>query len=200
MPPAKLARQVVGGCLLPPACSQLPVAPAAASALPALLPRRSPAHDAHTPAAVPQIVAVRGFNPTGGRLVARQIITHAPPPAPAAAAAPMDVDGPAQAVAVAAGPFTTADDPAGFAPLEALLSALARRAAPPAMLVLLGPFVDVEQPAVAGGTLDVTFQALFVQQVRTVCARAGAAAAAKLDVPARAAAWRERYWKIQTQR
>jgi DNA polymerase alpha subunit B len=122
-----------------------------------------------------QIVGVRGFNPTGGRIVARQVVTHVPPPAGAGAAGAgaMDVDGPspAAAVAVAAGPFTTADDPAGFAPLDALLAALGARPAPPAMLVLLGPFVDVEQPAVAAGSLDVTFQALFVHQVRTPPAR-----------------------------
>jgi DNA polymerase alpha subunit B len=123
-----------------------------------------------------QIAAVRGFNPTGGRIVARRVVTHAPPPPAASASASagqrgrqgaaMDVDGGAGvAVAVAAGPFTTADDPTGFAPLDALLAALAARPAPPALLVLLGPFVDVEQPAVVGGSLDVTFQSLFTHQV-----------------------------------
>ncbi len=120
-----------------------------------------------------QIVGVRGFNPTGGRIVARQVITHAPAaPAPGLAAAAMEVDGGAAAgvpVAVAAGPFATADDPVGFAPLDALLAALAARQAPPSMLVLLGPFVDVEQPAVAGGGLDVTFNSLFVHQVGHGC-------------------------------
>ena len=121
-----------------------------------------------------QVVGVRGFNPTGARLVARRIVTHVPPPpsAAAAAAAPggaaaMDVDGEsvAVAVAVAAGPFTTADDPVGYAPLDALLEALAARAAPPALLVLLGPFVDAEQPAVAAGELDATFAAVFARRV-----------------------------------
>ena len=32
-------------------------------------------------------------------------------------------------------------------------------------LVLLGPFVDVEHPAVSSGSLDVTFEDLFVAQV-----------------------------------
>ncbi|KAI8474794.1 MAG: DNA polymerase alpha/epsilon subunit B-domain-containing protein [Monoraphidium minutum] len=132
-----------------------------------------------------QVVGVRGFNPTGGRIVARRVVTHAPPPAAdasAAGAASMEVDGGGGggggggvAVAVAAGPFTTADDPTGFAPLDALLAALGARAAPPALLVLLGPFVDVEQPAVAAGALDVTFQSLFTHQVL-----------------ARLAAWQER--------
>jgi hypothetical protein len=31
--------------------------------------------------------------------------------------------------------------------------------------VLLGPFVDVEQPLIAGGMIDVTFQQLFQTQV-----------------------------------
>ena len=49
--------------------------------------------------------------------------------------------------AVAAGPFTCAEDCA-FAPLEALLAWAA--AAQPDVLLLLGPFVDAEHPAVAG--------------------------------------------------
>lgn len=37
--------------------------------------------------------------------------------------------------------------------------------------MLLGPFVDVEQPLIAGGMINVTFQALFQTQVRA-CATA----------------------------
>jgi hypothetical protein len=119
-----------------------------------------------------QVVGVRGFNPTGARIVARQVVTHCQPPAAAAARAGptpsgMDVDSstPGTVAAIAAGPFATADDPTCFEPLEALLAALAARPAPPALLVLVGPFVDVENPAVATGALDVTFQSLFAHQV-----------------------------------
>lgn len=130
-----------------------------------------------------QIVGVRGFNPTGARIVARQVVTHVPPPAgPTAADAAMDVDGVAAGpiVAVAVGPFTTADDPTGFAPLEALLSALGGRGAPPVLLVLMGPFVDVEQPAIASGNLDVTFQSLFTHQVGDGWVDAGGGANARV--------------------
>ncbi len=36
----------------------------------------------------------------------------------------------------------------------------------PDLLLLLGPFVDVQQPMVATGLLDVTFQQLFATQAR----------------------------------
>ncbi len=63
---------------------------------------------------------------------------------------------------VAAGPFTLADD-LDYAPLDALLS-VCRRQRPDA-LVLLGPFVDAEQPLVASGLVDMTFQDIFQSQV-----------------------------------
>ena len=62
---------------------------------------------------------------------------------------------------VAAGPFTLADD-LDYAPLDALLS-VCRRQRPDA-LVLVGPFVDAEQPLVASGTIDLTFQDIFESQ------------------------------------
>ena len=63
---------------------------------------------------------------------------------------------------IAAGPFTTAED-TGYAPLAELLAACAARR--PDVLLLLGPFVDVEHPAIASGALDVPFEALFQAQV-----------------------------------
>ena len=39
------------------------------------------------------------------------------------------------------------------------------------MQVLLGPFVDVEQPLIAGGMIDVTFQQLFQTQVGSTLQR-----------------------------
>lgn len=38
--------------------------------------------------------------------------------------------------------------------------------------VLLGPFVDAEQPLIAGGMIDVTFQQLFQTQVGVPCMQA----------------------------
>jgi hypothetical protein len=121
-----------------------------------------------TPSHLMQVVVVRGINPTGNRIIARHIYTHLPPPAPranqlrqleaSAAAAP----GLQLSMVAAAGPFCLLED-LSYAPLASLLQQLA--AAPPQVLLLLGPFVDVENPAVAGGMMDVTFQQLFQQQV-----------------------------------
>lgn len=68
---------------------------------------------------------------------------------------------------VAAGPFTAADSLA-FEPLEELLATAATGLAPDALL-LLGPFVDIEQAAVADGSLAVTFEQLFVMQASSAC-------------------------------
>jgi hypothetical protein len=40
-------------------------------------------------------------------------------------------------------------------------------AAAAAVQMLLGPFVDVEQPLITGGMINVTFQQLFQTQVRS---------------------------------
>jgi len=65
-------------------------------------------------------------------------------------------------LAVAAGPFTCAEDCA-YAPLDALLAWAG--GARPDVLLLLGPFVDAEHPAVAGGLLEESFEELFAAQV-----------------------------------
>ncbi|WIA13462.1 hypothetical protein OEZ85_007042 [Tetradesmus obliquus] len=124
-----------------------------------------------------QVVAVKGVSPNGSRILAKHIWTHLPPPcprasstAPGAAADAMKVDGligggSAEAglsAVVAAGPYCIADDLA-YDPLHEMLTEL--KASPPQMLVLLGPFVDVEQPLISGGMIDVTFQQLFQTQV-----------------------------------
>ena len=67
-------------------------------------------------------------------------------------------------VAVAVGPFTTAAD-RDFEPLHELLAALRAMDAPPAALVLLGPFIDEGHPDIAGGHLSATFQQAFETEV-----------------------------------
>jgi DNA polymerase alpha/epsilon subunit B len=62
----------------------------------------------------------------------------------------------------ASGPFSPSDD-LSYEPLEALLEACARQA--PDVVVLSGPFLDCEHPAVAAGTLDETFESVFRGQV-----------------------------------
>jgi DNA polymerase alpha subunit B len=115
-----------------------------------------------------QVVVVRGVNPTGHRIIARHIYTHLPPPAPRAnqlrqlEASATAAPGLQLSMVAAAGPFCLLED-MSYAPLATLLQQLT--AAPPQVLLLLGPFVDVENPSVAGGMMDVTFQQLFQQQV-----------------------------------
>ena len=63
---------------------------------------------------------------------------------------------------VAAGPFCSKDS-AVYDPLQALLDQCTQQ--PPDVLVLLGPFVDVNHPQIQAGTLDSTYEDLFRTQV-----------------------------------
>lgn len=65
---------------------------------------------------------------------------------------------------VAAGPFTTSAD-IDYEPLAALLAVCRERQ--PDVLVLLGPFVDGEQPLLARGCVELTFEEIFESQVRS---------------------------------
>lgn len=64
---------------------------------------------------------------------------------------------------VASGPFSSKDD-VHYEPLQAVLDHCNER--PPQVLVLLGPFVDAQHPAVQAGTLHDTFDEIFAAQVR----------------------------------
>ena len=63
---------------------------------------------------------------------------------------------------VASGPFTTSAD-INYEPLAALLAVCRERR--PDALVLLGPFVDAEQPLLARGCIELTFEEIFESQV-----------------------------------
>lgn len=64
---------------------------------------------------------------------------------------------------IAAGPFTAPGDLA-YGPLQALLAFVAKSR--PGLLLLLGPFVDAEHPAIAGGLVERTFEDIFEQEAR----------------------------------
>ena len=64
---------------------------------------------------------------------------------------------------VAAGPFCCKED-ALYEPLQALLSHCKTHL--PDVLVLMGPFVDVDHPLVQAGMLETSFEELFASQVR----------------------------------
>lgn len=66
---------------------------------------------------------------------------------------------------VAAGPFTSKDDTL-YEPLQAVLDHCSER--PPHVLLLLGPFVDVEHPLVQAGTLQDSFDDIFATQVHAL--------------------------------
>jgi DNA polymerase alpha subunit B len=61
-------------------------------------------------------------------------------------------------MAMAVGPFTTSED-LDFEPLAELLSTC--RSSRPDVLLLVGPFIDVEHPEIASGAVDATFEDLF---------------------------------------
>lgn len=63
---------------------------------------------------------------------------------------------------IAAGPFSTHED-LSLQPLQELLHVchLAR----PDVLILLGPFLDVEHPLIAAGDVDEPFETLFASKV-----------------------------------
>mmetsp|Transcript_4249 Transcript_4249/g.9247 ORF Transcript_4249/g.9247 Transcript_4249/m.9247 type:complete len:633 (+) Transcript_4249:69-1967(+) len=113
-----------------------------------------------------QVVCVKGVNPTGDTLVAQQLCTHLPAQrlAPAAAAAAAAACAPAASLSmvVAAGPYTTSED-VSYEPLTELLKYCSDKQAD--VLVLLGPFVDVEHPAVKDGRVDRTFEQLYKDEI-----------------------------------
>jgi len=128
-----------------------------------------------------QIVAVEGHNPSGHCLVVERVHSSAP----AAMTRPnrkeksndsSDVKENSDnnstrckasslplSVVMAAGPFTCSED-VEYEPLRDLLKYAVQQHAD--LVVLLGPFVDTEHPAVKTGALDVTFEDLFANTVR----------------------------------
>jgi len=106
-----------------------------------------------------QVVLVEGTNPTGRCITATSIVSAVP--AAATPTEPRQVS--PHSVVAACGPFSTSENLA-YEPLQELLEYCTREA--PGLLLLMGPFVDVEHPAVASGQLDITFDDLYAAQVR----------------------------------
>ena len=106
-----------------------------------------------------QVVAVVGKNPTGFCIVAQEIVPSMPVPDAAvndpSLATPFDM-------VVAAGPFTPTDSLV-YEPLKAIIEYCEREK--PEALVLLGPFVDQDHPAIGDGLLDATFEDVFALKV-----------------------------------
>lgn len=66
-------------------------------------------------------------------------------------------------IVVAAGPFSSKED-ATYEPLQALLTHCTTYP-PPDVLVLMGPFVDVDHTLVQSGMLEESYEDVFASQV-----------------------------------
>ena len=109
-----------------------------------------------------QAIRVTGSNPSGHCLVAKSIVTHAPPPMCESPASSPAFG--AQSVVIASGPFTCASD-LSYEPFADLLRYCEERR--PDSVVLCGPFVDCDHRVVRGDAgVDVAFEKVFEVGVR----------------------------------
>jgi len=121
-----------------------------------------------------QVVGLEGVNPIGKSFSPTRLITSAPAPLDRSPIAQEDHkrsfvednDGPFTML-VAAGPFTCSGDLA-YEPLHELVEYA--REDKPAVVVLLGPFVDSDHPKIRDGLVDAQFQEIFEEAVGK-CAR-----------------------------
>ena len=116
-----------------------------------------------------QVVALRGTNPSGHCIVASQVLPGHALPLPTTDLAALAGYAAATgrrgtSLVVAAGPFTSAED-LEYAPLGALLDFCSQPEHRPDVLLLLGPFVDAEHPAVRGGLLEESFEDVYASRV-----------------------------------
>ncbi|KAL4080954.1 DNA polymerase alpha/epsilon subunit B-domain-containing protein [Scleroderma citrinum] len=96
------------------------------------------------------IVALRGRNGGGGFFLVDEVL--APPPIQAPSP-PLSDPNTSFSMAIACGPFT-ADTDLGYKPWSQLLKNL--KSAKPAVLLLIGPFVNADHTRIAGGDTDET--------------------------------------------
>ncbi|KAJ7505014.1 DNA polymerase alpha subunit B, partial [Mycena galericulata] len=115
------------------------------------------------------IAALRGKNGGGGYFQVSEILIL-PPLLPTPSVKPdPGGDDPAFSVFIASGPFTP-DQDLGFKPWRALLKKI--KEAKPAVVILLGPFIDALHPLMKSGDVDSTpltlFRTRFADPLRTV--------------------------------
>lgn len=117
-----------------------------------------------------QAVAVTATNPSGALLIPRLITSLPPLPlAPSSMRPPMDPDavvGRSFHIVLASGPYTTSDA-IDYAPFAALINAVLQ--SPPDILVLVGPFVDIDHPLLH--TLQAEFGDVFRNEFASQLAR-----------------------------
>ncbi|KAJ7829053.1 DNA polymerase alpha/epsilon subunit B-domain-containing protein [Mycena leptocephala] len=113
------------------------------------------------------IAALRGKNGGGGYFQVSEILTLPPLP-PSAPSVKADADGAAFSMFIASGPYTP-DQDLGFKQWRALIKKI--QEAKPAVLLLLGPFIDALHPLIKSGDVDSTplnlFRTRFTDPIRS---------------------------------
>uniref|UniRef100_A0A1B0D046 DNA polymerase alpha subunit B n=1 Tax=Phlebotomus papatasi TaxID=29031 RepID=A0A1B0D046_PHLPP len=113
-----------------------------------------------------QIVLAKGMNPTGGTLFLRQIFTErywSPPRAPSQLHKPLRL-------LIAAGPFAENNDLV-CEPLQDLM--MQCKQTRPNVLILIGPFVDINNSCIADGVLAESFDSFFQKLINGVVSSVG---------------------------
>ncbi|WVQ97259.1 hypothetical protein IAU59_004370 [Kwoniella sp. CBS 9459] len=115
------------------------------------------------------LACVKGRNGGGGSFVVEEVLLPAPSALAQSPASELldfqhgdKLKGQAMSLMTAAGPFTLEDD-FSYAPLEALVQVAVDER--PDVLLLLGPFVDSNHPAIASGAVSQTPTEIFRDQV-----------------------------------
>ncbi|KAK0201753.1 DNA polymerase alpha subunit B [Desarmillaria ectypa] len=115
------------------------------------------------------LVALKGKNGGGGSFLSSEIL--APPPLPARSAKSFSDPGYSQSpfsMCIASGPYTS-DSDLSFKPWRAFLPIL--KSKKPAVVLLIGPFIDASHPLLRVGAIDTTplklFQAQFTKPLRS---------------------------------
>lgn len=116
-----------------------------------------------------QVVALSGTNPQDRRLITHALYTIALPEPRIFDSAAIVERSRELSLMVAAGPYTCSSD-LTYEPLNELLRQA--RVRKPAVLILMGPFVDEKHPLIASGRAQQTFPALFasvMEKIHSIC-------------------------------
>jgi len=115
-----------------------------------------------------QVVMLDSINTTGQQMQASKLY---PCVMPDAATGSDTVPAEGLRIVIASGPFSTSDS-LMYEPLADLIKKLQRD--PPDVAVLIGPFVDIKNPEIESGQLNVTYEAFFertIEQLRVAVSK-----------------------------
>lgn len=105
-----------------------------------------------------QVVSVEGVNPQGKRLIVQRLETNASADPRMLSDAEVALRSHELHIMVASGPFSMGDD-MSYEPLNELLKQVEKRQ--PRILILCGPFVDIEHPSIVSGSLEQSFTTVY---------------------------------------